>query len=67
MRTPYFWSQLQDSAKIDEMTKENEKSTNLIPKLEDNIPKMQKILLDEEKVLEEIKENSKGFIIFFDW
>jgi structural maintenance of chromosome 4 len=32
----------------------------MIPKLEDNIPKLQKLLLDEEKVLEEITESSKG-------
>ncbi|KAK3188084.1 hypothetical protein Dsin_027645 [Dipteronia sinensis] len=48
-----------DSSKIDNLMKECEVSTNMIPKLEDSIPKLQKLLLDEEKVLEEIKENSK--------
>ncbi|KAK2994629.1 hypothetical protein RJ640_025683 [Escallonia rubra] len=48
-----------DSAKITDITKECEESTSLIPKLEEGIPKLQKLLLDEEKVLEEIKENSK--------
>ncbi|XP_059670338.1 structural maintenance of chromosomes protein 4-like [Cornus florida] len=48
-----------DSSKINDITKECEKSTNLIPQLEEKIPKLQKLLLDEEKVLEEIKENSK--------
>jgi structural maintenance of chromosome 4 len=50
----------QDSSKIIELEKECEDSTDLIPKLEENIPKLQKFLLDEEKVLEEIKDNSKG-------
>jgi structural maintenance of chromosome 4 len=40
--------------------KEGEDSNDMIPKLEDNIPKLQKLLLDEEKVLEEITESSKG-------
>ncbi|KAK3212684.1 hypothetical protein Dsin_017390 [Dipteronia sinensis] len=48
-----------DSSKIDNLTKECEVSRNMIPKLEDSIPKLQKLLLDEEKVLEEIKDNSK--------
>ncbi|KAK0583746.1 hypothetical protein LWI29_002474 [Acer saccharum] len=48
-----------DSSKIDNLAKECEVSTNMIPKLDDSIPKLQKLLLDEEKVLEEIKENSK--------
>ena len=56
---------LQDSSKIDNLTKECEVSTNMIPKLEDSIPKLQKLLLDEEKVLEEIKENSKGDYLYF--
>uniref|UniRef100_A0A2N9FRR7 Structural maintenance of chromosomes protein n=1 Tax=Fagus sylvatica TaxID=28930 RepID=A0A2N9FRR7_FAGSY len=47
-----------DSSKINDLEKECEDSKNLIPELEENIPKLQKILLDEEKVLEEIKENS---------
>lgn len=37
----------------------------MIPKLEDNIPKLQKQLVDEEKVLEEIEENSKGAFFLF--
>ncbi|XP_059451340.1 structural maintenance of chromosomes protein 4-like [Corylus avellana] len=52
--------QMQDSSKIIELEKECEDSTALIPKLEENIPKLQKFLLDEEKVLEEIKDNSKN-------
>ncbi|CAL5325060.1 hypothetical protein CsSME_00004234 [Camellia sinensis var. sinensis] len=48
-----------DSSKIDEITKDSADSTNLIPQLEEDIPKLQKLLLEEEKVLEEIKENSK--------
>lgn len=35
-------------------------STNIIPKLEENIPNLEKLLASEEAVLEEIKENSKG-------
>ncbi|RVW59692.1 Structural maintenance of chromosomes protein 4 [Vitis vinifera] len=48
-----------DSSKINQILKESEDSADLIPKLEDNIPKLQKQLVDEEKVLEEIEENSK--------
>ncbi|KAF2315157.1 hypothetical protein GH714_038288 [Hevea brasiliensis] len=48
-----------DSSKIEHLTKECEDSTNLIPQLEDDIPKLQRILLDEERVLEDIVENSK--------
>ncbi|KAL3567974.1 hypothetical protein D5086_030625 [Populus alba] len=48
-----------DSSKIDDLTKECENSANLIPKLEDNIPKLQKLLLEEERMLEEVVENSK--------
>ncbi|XP_035550219.1 structural maintenance of chromosomes protein 4 [Juglans regia] len=48
-----------DSSKAVDLEKECEDSTNLIPIFEENIPKLQKLLLDEEKVLEEIKENSK--------
>lgn len=51
---------LQDSSKIDDLTKECEDSTNQIPKLEDSIPKLQKLLLDEDKLLDEMKENAKG-------
>ncbi|XP_054803249.1 structural maintenance of chromosomes protein 4 [Prosopis cineraria] len=49
-----------DSSKIEGLVKECDESTNLIPKLEDAIPGLQKLLLDEEKVLEEIKESSKA-------
>ncbi|KAL0377549.1 UNVERIFIED_CONTAM: Structural maintenance of chromosomes protein 4 [Sesamum radiatum] len=49
-----------DSTKIADLTKECEESTNLIPLLEEDIPKLQKLLVDEEKILEEIKENSKA-------
>ncbi|KAG4991086.1 hypothetical protein JHK87_024543 [Glycine soja] len=45
--------------KLEALIKKGEESTVLIPKLEDNIPKLQKLLLDEEKVLEEITESSK--------
>ncbi|KAL8471591.1 hypothetical protein ACS0TY_029010 [Phlomoides rotata] len=48
-----------DSAKVADLTKDCEESTNLIPKLEEDIPKQQKLLVDEEKILEEIKEKSK--------
>ncbi|KDP27149.1 hypothetical protein JCGZ_19848 [Jatropha curcas] len=50
---------VKDSSKIDDLTKECEESTNLIPKLEDDIPKLQKLLVDEERILEDIVENSK--------
>ncbi|KAL1809577.1 hypothetical protein ACET3Z_026567 [Daucus carota] len=48
-----------DSVKITEIEKESEESTNLIPQLEGDIPKLQKLLSDEESLLEEIKENAK--------
>ncbi|KAI5418893.1 structural maintenance of chromosomes protein 4 [Lathyrus oleraceus] len=48
-----------DSSKIEALVKEGKDSNDLIPKLEDKIPKLQKLLLDEEKVLEEITESSK--------
>jgi structural maintenance of chromosome 4 len=53
-----------DSSKIGDMTKESEDSSNLIPKLQENIPKLQKVLLDEEKKLEEIKAIAKGVLCF---
>lgn len=55
---------MQDSSKISDMTKESEDSRILIPKLQENIPKLQKVLLDEEKALEEIKEKAKGVLCF---
>ncbi|XXG57520.1 hypothetical protein AAC387_Pa03g4653 [Persea americana] len=48
-----------DSLKIEEVIKETESSKNLIPKLEEEIPKLQQLLLNEEKILDEIKELSK--------
>ncbi|MED6144954.1 hypothetical protein PIB30_020426 [Stylosanthes scabra] len=48
-----------DSAKHDALVKEGENSADLIPKLEGNIPKLQQLLLDEEKILEEIIDSSK--------
>nr|GEV10124.1 structural maintenance of chromosomes protein 4 [Tanacetum cinerariifolium] len=49
-----------DTAKITEITRQSEESTDLIPKLEEDIPKLQKKLLDEDKILEEILESSKA-------
>ncbi|XP_057521763.1 structural maintenance of chromosomes protein 4-like [Amaranthus tricolor] len=49
-----------DSSKINDFTKECENATQSIPKLEGDIPVMQKRLVEEEKVLEEIKEKSRG-------
>ena len=51
---------LQDVAKIEGSTKEIEESTNLIPQLEEEIPKLQERFNQEEKVLERIKESSRG-------
>ncbi|XXG84792.1 hypothetical protein AAC387_Pa11g0019 [Persea americana] len=48
-----------DSLKIEEVIKETESSKILIPKLEEEIPKLQQLLLNEEKILDEIKEQSK--------
>lgn len=59
------FSSFQDTNKIVDLTKESEESTNLIPQLEEDIPKLQKLLVDEEKVLEEIKENAKGTSLSF--
>lgn len=55
---------MQDSSKISDLTKESEDSRILIPKLQENIPKLQKVLLDEERALEEIKEKAKGVLYF---
>ncbi|KAM5546561.1 structural maintenance of chromosomes protein 4-like [Rosa sericea] len=49
-----------DSLKINDRERGCENSTNQIPELEKSIPQLGKLLLDEEKVLEEIIENSKG-------
>lgn len=51
---------LQDASKLDESMKDIDESSNLIPKLEGEIPKLQQLLLAEEKLLEEIKESSRG-------
>ena len=51
---------LQDSSKVEEILKESEQSTIMISKLEEEIPKLQQLIMDEEKILEEIKESSKG-------
>lgn len=48
-----------------DITKDADESTNLIPQLEAEIPKLQKILIDEEKILDEIMENSKGVVSSF--
>ncbi|OAY83225.1 Structural maintenance of chromosomes protein 4 [Ananas comosus] len=50
---------LQDASKLDESMKDIDESSNLIPKLEGEIPKLQQLLLAEEKLLEEIKESSR--------
>lgn len=47
-------------SKRDESTKDMEESSNLIPQLEEKIPKLQELLNEEEKVLERIKESSRG-------
>jgi structural maintenance of chromosome 4 len=47
-------------SKRDESTKEMEESSNLIPQLEGKIPKLQDQLNEEEKLLEQIKESSRG-------
>ncbi|XP_051140467.1 structural maintenance of chromosomes protein 4 [Andrographis paniculata] len=49
-----------DSTKIANLTKECEDSDNMIPLLEGDIPKLQKQLANEEKILEEIQESSKA-------
>lgn len=54
----------QESSKIDEIKKDNEESSFLIPKLEEEIPKLQNLLQSEEKLLEEIIESSKGCSAF---
>ncbi|CAL9187640.1 unnamed protein product [Musa hybrid cultivar] len=50
---------VKDSAKIDDLVTDNEKSSSLIPKLEEEIPRLQQLLLEEEKILEEIKTSSR--------
>lgn len=42
-----------------------EESSNLIPQLEAEIPKLQKRLNEEEKVLEQIKASSRGDVSFY--
>ncbi|XP_031491407.1 structural maintenance of chromosomes protein 4 [Nymphaea colorata] len=48
-----------DSSKIDEIHKETEEANILIPKHEQEISQLQQTLMEEEKILEEIKELSK--------
>lgn len=55
---------LQDSSRVEEIQKECEESTDLIPRLQEEMPKLQQLLLDEEAILEEIKEDSKGECIY---
>ncbi|XP_057769491.1 structural maintenance of chromosomes protein 4-like [Salvia miltiorrhiza] len=49
-----------DATKIANLTKECENSVIEIPKLEEQICQLQKLLVNEEKILEEIEENSKA-------
>ncbi|KAG5540030.1 hypothetical protein RHGRI_020310 [Rhododendron griersonianum] len=58
-------AKVEDSSKIDDITKDCADSTNMIPQLEEDIPKLQNLLSEQEKVLEEIKENSKVEIEMF--
>lgn len=51
-----------DTAKIQDTEKESEISTSAIPELEKDVVKLSEKLIDEEKVLEKIKESSKGEI-----
>lgn len=62
----YFIYPIQDSSKIEDLGKESENSTILIPKLEERIPELQKFFVEEEKVLEEVIESSKGFPLFLE-
>ncbi|KAL6176545.1 hypothetical protein ACLB2K_053178 [Fragaria x ananassa] len=48
------------SSSINDRERDCENSTNQIPELEKSIPQLRKLLLDEEKVLEEIIEDFKG-------
>ncbi|CAA7406929.1 unnamed protein product [Spirodela intermedia] len=48
-----------DSSRVEEIQKECEESTDLIPRLQEEMPKLQQLLLDEESILEGIKEDSK--------
>ncbi|KAF3793773.1 Structural maintenance of chromosomes protein 4 [Nymphaea thermarum] len=48
-----------DSSKIDEIHKKTEEANILIPKHEQEISQLQQTLMEEEKILEEIKELSK--------
>ncbi|KAJ8749963.1 hypothetical protein K2173_013878 [Erythroxylum novogranatense] len=48
-----------DSSKIENLQKDCEDSTIMLPKLEENISRLQQMLVDEEKLLEDIVENSK--------
>lgn len=54
-----------DSLKIDDLKKKGADSTNMIPKLEEDIPKLQNLLSEQEKILEDIKESAKVEIEMF--
>lgn len=54
---------LQDTAKIEEVEKETEESTVLIPKMEADIIRFTQQLGEEEKLLEEMQEGCKGVIL----
>ncbi|KAI8533943.1 hypothetical protein RHMOL_Rhmol10G0050100 [Rhododendron molle] len=54
-----------DSSKIDDFKKKGADSTNMIPKLEEDIPKLQNLLSEQEKILEDIKESAKVEIEMF--
>ncbi|KAI4389054.1 hypothetical protein MLD38_001318 [Melastoma candidum] len=48
-----------DAVKAEELSKKCADSTRIIPELEQNIPNLEKLLAEEESVLEQIKEGSK--------
>ncbi|KAE9449289.1 hypothetical protein C3L33_18819, partial [Rhododendron williamsianum] len=54
-----------DSLKIDDFKKKGADSSNMIPKLEEDIPKLQNLLSEQEKILEDIKESAKVEIEMF--
>ncbi|PWA93635.1 RecF/RecN/SMC [Artemisia annua] len=53
-----------DATKITEITRQSQESTDLIPKLEEDIRKLQKDLLDEDTILESSKDK---FVILDYW
>ncbi|CAA6669949.1 unnamed protein product [Spirodela intermedia] len=48
-----------DSSRVEEIQKECEESTDLIPRLQEEMPKLQQLLLDEESILEELRKTQK--------